>query len=242
MKYLFFTIGLLCFNVLSAQDTLKLSVTNAEPRIGEKIQLSFSFEFFSDDLKSQLNDGIEMTSSMHVYGMQNDKFTRSLEFTKTGKHTIGPFTFDFNGKTIVTDSIVVNVAEKLPFKEGVWIRLISDQEGNKFLIVEQQIQNKSDVSKSKNGFSQTVGGKLDDKAEFVEIMDVSEPTIKISFRLGNVNTRMNDEDMLAPGFTYSLKKYVVTLDEDYDGDFTLTKKHLKNLPKKTPFTEIEITN
>lgn len=242
MRFIFLMAGLLCFNLLSAQDTLRLLVDNPEPRIGDEVELSFSFNFFTDDLKSQLSDEIEMTNSSSVFGGQSDKFTRVIEFKRAGKHKIGPFKFDFNGRMIMTDSIVITVAEKLPFEEGVWIRLTSDQEGNKFLIVEQLIKNQSDYSENEDGFSYTVGGKMDDNTEFVEIDEIKENGVKINFRQSRSNTRTNDsDDIFAPGLSYSFKMYQIKFDENYDGTFTLKKKHLKNFPKKTSFTEINIS-
>ena len=234
--------GLLCFNLLSAQDTLRLLVDNPEPRIGDKVELSFSFNFFTDELKNQLDDEVEMTNSSSVFGGQSDKFTRVIEFKRAGKHTIGPFKFDFNGRIIMTDSIVIDVAEKLPFEEGIWIRLTSDQEGNNFLIVEQLIENESDYSKNKDEFSYTVGGNMDDKTEFAEIEEVSENGVEINFRQSRSNTRTNDsDDIFAPGLSYSFKKYQIEFDNDYNGTFTLKKKHLKNFPKNTSYTEINIS-
>ena len=241
MRFTLLMAGLLCFNLLNAQDTLKLLVDNPEPRIGDKVRLSLSFNFFTDELKNQLNDEIEMTNSSSLFGDQSDKFTRVIEFTKAGKHTVGPFRFDFNGRVITTDSIVIDVAKKLPFEEGVWIRLTSDREGNRFLIVEQLIKNKSDYSKNTDGLSYILGGEMDDKTEFVEIEEILEPGVRINYRQSNSTKRTNDSDDFAPRLLYSFKMYQIEFDEGYNETFILKKKHLKNFPKKTSFTEINIS-
>lgn len=242
MRYLLIIAGLICLNLLNAQDTLNLTLSNPEPRVGDKVELSFSFSFFTDDLENQIDDEIVMTASSSIYGISsNDKFIRMLEFTRTGKHTIGPFKFDFNGKMIVTNSIIVNVAEELPFEEGVWIRLTSDKEGNKFLILEQLVNNTSDYSKEGNTTSYTVGGKLDENFEFAEIEPISEDGIRINFKMSKSNTRTRDNgDVYAPGLSYSFKKYQIEFDEGFDKTFVLKKKHLKYLPKNVRFSKIEI--
>lgn len=242
MRSILFALALLCFNLLSAQDTLKLAVDNPGPRVGDEVELSFSFDFFSDHLKSQLNSEVEMKSSLSAFGSNSDKLIRRIEFTKQGKRTIGPFKFGFNGKTLTTDSISFDVAEKLPFEEGVWIRLISDYQDNKLLIVEQLVKNESDYSDNKNGFSYTIGGKMDEKTELVEIEEVSENGLEITFRSSKSKTRTKDGgDTYAAGLTYSFKKYQIEFDESFDGPFTLKKKHLINLPKKTSFDNIVIS-
>ncbi|GAB5524838.1 MAG: hypothetical protein Roseis2KO_27100 [Roseivirga sp.] len=241
MRYLSIIIGLLAFNLLSAQSTLELSIDNPEPRIGDKVELSFSFSFFIDEIRTQLSDDMVMTNAANIFGTGSDKFTRVLEFKRTGKHTVGPFKFDFNGKTIITDSINIDVAEELPFEEGLWIRLTSDQSGNKFLIVEQLVGNQSDYTEKENGFAYTVGGKLDEGTEFAEIEDLYEDGVTISFKQSRSNTRTSDQgDVFAAGLSYSFKKYKVEFDEGFNGVFTLKKKHLKNLPKKTSFKKLEI--
>lgn len=183
-----------------------------------------------------------MTNSFSVFGDSNDKFIRVIEFMNKKKYTVGPFKFDFNGKAILTDSIIIDVVEKLPFKEGVWIRYISDNNENKFLVVEQLIKNELNYSEDKDELSFTITNKIDDKTEFVEIEEISENGIKVNLKQTKNNIRTKDSnDIFAPGLSFSFKKYQVELNESYDGTFKLKKKHLKNFPKKTSFTEIIIT-
>ena len=241
MKNILLIIGILCFNLLKAQDTLKLTIDNPEPRVGDKVELSFLFNFFTEDLKGQLNDDIILSNFPDFFGSQNDNFTKTIEFTKTGFKTIGPFKFDFNGRTIITDSIIIDVAEKLPFKEGLWIRLTSDHEGGRFLIIEQLITNKSDYTQNERGTTYTIGGKLNENIEFTEIEEINEDGIKIEFRQSKSNTVTNNsEDFSTPGLTYSYKKYEVKFHEEFNDTFILKKKNLKNFPKKVSFSNIEI--
>ena len=241
-KFLLLITGLFCFNFLSAQDTLKLTLDNYEPRVGDKVELSFSFNFFTDELKNQLADDVEMINSSSVFGNRSPKLIRVLKFSKPGKHTVGPFKFEFNGKKIVTDSIVVDVAEKLPYEEGVWVRLTTDNKGNKYLIVEQLIQNKSNFSKKKKTSSFTVGGDLGDGEEFAEVDKISEKGINFIFRSSRTNTRTkDDESLFGIGLSYSYKKYKIDFDDSFMGEFTLKKKHFKNLPRKKSFDSIIIT-
>ncbi|UTW63223.1 hypothetical protein KFE98_03440 [bacterium SCSIO 12741] len=235
-------ITLLCGNLLSAQDTLSLELDNPAPRVGDKVEMSFPLDFLTDEIKGQLGEQIEMTHRSSAYGSQSDDFTQVVKFPEEGTYTVGPFHFEFNGKTWITDSITLNVAEKLPFEEGVWIRLIEDQEGNKFIIVEQLIQNKSDFSASKNQFSYTMGGVMDENTQFVEIDEISEEGISIDFTQSRSNTRREKEDdIFAPGLSYSFKKYKIKFSDDFEGTFVLQKKHLKNGPKKFKFSDISIS-
>lgn len=241
MKNLLLITGLFCFTILHAQDTLELTISNPSPRVGDEVELSIPFEFFAEYVESTLNESIK-TPNDEFFGNEIEVFSRTIVFSKVGKNTVGPFEFDFNGKKIITDSIVVNVTEKLPFEAGVWIRVTQDQEGNKYLIIEQLIDNQGDKMKSEDVVTFTAGGELNEKQIFTELEETYFDGIRFVFKRSLSNTRNKEgEALFTPGLTYSFKKYEINFQESFVGPFILTKKHLNNVPKKFKFDEIEIT-
>ncbi|MDH5379995.1 MAG: BatD family protein [Cyclobacteriaceae bacterium] len=223
-----------------SQDTLQIKLDNTMPRLGEKIELSFSIDFFTNALQKQLGENIELTNASSIFGSQNKEFTRVLQLNKLGEYPIGPFSFNFNEKNYTTNSLTIKVIEALPFEEGIWIRLIENN-GKKYLIVEQLISNKSDLKKTSNGYSYTVGGIKNEKDNFAEIIESSKNGITINFRGSRTNTiKPEGAGLTDPGLSYSFKKYEVVLDDEYMGDYILSNKDFTNLPKKTKIEKIEI--
>jgi len=225
-----------------AQDTLSLNIDNPEPRVGDPVTLTLDIEFLTEEIKTQLADDVQMHGNFSAYSYDADVLKRVLKFNKTGKQYIGPFNFEFNGKKYVTDSIEVNVAEKLPFREGVWVRYVQAN-GKKYIILEQLIENKSDAKRSKNGYSYTVGGTKSSRAEFADIEAMPEKGVSIRMNSSSSYTvQPEGADPSSAGFSYSFKKYEVSMGSSSDAVYVLKSSHFNNLPRKTKIEPIEIKN
>jgi hypothetical protein len=221
MKHLLLFIGLIISNLLSAQDTLKLMLNRPAPRVGDEVELSFSLNFLTEDLKRQLNDEIELGNSPYAYSGIKDAFLKTIQFNSPGKHTIGPFQFNFNGKSIITDSIVVDVAQKLPFEKGVWVRVVSDADGKQYIIIEQLSRNLTNLA---------------------ELKAIAEKGIEISYAASISSSRRREsEDKSGPKLSYSYKKYRIDFSDDFNEPFILKKEHFSNFPKKAEFKEIAVS-
>lgn len=201
-------------------DTLKIEIDNAAPRLGEDIILSFDMKFLNDEIEKQLPKGVEIGNSS-VFNLTNGELRKTVSFEKIGKYVLGPFSFEFNGKRIVTDSIEVNVAEALPFEEGVWVRYV-ETAAERYIIIEQLTK-----------YTKTeLGAAFGNKNEFVELIDNLALGLNTNRNHSSTSTKHKDGDILSPVFFYTFKKYVITTTEEFKGKFKLKEKHLKNLPKK----------
>ena len=138
---------------------------------------------------------------------------------------------------MVTNSIELNVAEELPFKEGVWVRYI-ETEKEKYIIVEQLLSVKTDYKKNSDGFSYSIGGNMNDY-NFVEIMDSPTKGLDVMMKYSQSKPKGKNGNIFDASMMYSFKKYIVTTTDDFKGKFELKEKHLKNIPKKT---KVEIDN
>jgi hypothetical protein len=238
---LLIAVGMQCF----ATDTLNLTISNPAPRVDDKVEISIDISFLSNTLDSQLSPEIEKHEFNQFYGNSAKFYKKTISFPKAGEYTVGPFKFDFNGKQYVTDSLIIQVDEKLPYREGVWARVV-EMDGKKYLVVEQMIQNKSDVKKKKSKGSYTIsytsGGVLPDRKEFVDIE--KNPGEGVIFKnLGSESTtRMAPGTELGDaGFSYIRIKYEIEFNTDFNGSFTLKKKHLINLPRGIKFEDLIIS-
>lgn len=217
------------------QDTLTLIIDNPEPRVGDVVQISFNIDFLVDHLREQTVETIEFTKPLFA---TNNTFTQSIKFTREGKSTIGPYQFEFNNKQYVSTSIEVNVEKELPYQDGLWVRYVRLEE-KQYLIVEQLISNQSDYKTEENGFSYTVGGISNE--DYAELTEVPLDGVRFQFKGSKSNTRRPEgDDLFAPGYSYSIKRYEVIFEEGYKGKFKLEKEHIKNFPKNTKFKPILI--
>ncbi|MFT5600935.1 MAG: hypothetical protein ACI9N1_001172 [Flavobacteriales bacterium] len=241
MKNILLLLLLFCITIASAQDTLLIEIDNPQPRIGDEVKLTFSFDALSKVIETQLNDGTEVIND---FANAKKIFTKTIIFTKPGKNTLGPFEFDFNGNKVISDSIIVYVKEELPFEEGLWIRFTEDKDGSTFLIIEQykDPNSKSHIKRKKESNSNIYG--LQGNDEFVEL--TSETLEGISFSFTNSNSKpiyQSDKGSFSgKSLNYSFKKYKVYLDPYFQGVFTLKKKYLVNLPSNVDYTEVKISN
>lgn len=237
MKNHLLFLSLFFFNLLNAQDTLHLSINNEVPRVDDKIKISFSTDFLTDEINNQLNTNeIELKKSFSSYHGSINKLENEFSFKKEGRHTIGPFNFKFNGDTLTTDSLVIEVAEKLPSTEGVWVRFTHTSNGS-LLIVEQFLKTKKKESKdTHHSFSRSVTGGSDEESIYTEVKLISEDGIKIKFKQSKTTT----STLLGKDFSYSFKMYKVEFNDDNTEPFILKKKHFNNFPKKTSYEEITL--
>jgi hypothetical protein len=216
---------------LHAQDTLKLKIDNPAPRVGDALKFSFSFTFFQEELENQLSEGVEPIRINYYDGSDFSQYEMSVELKESGEQTIGPFEFEFNGKEIITDSIVLNVSKKLPMIEGAWIQVVQDHEGTQYLIIEQLTKDGSSLTTYNENYGMYEGFEEDDN--FAQLAEQNFEGVSLSFQQSRSERQYDSDsnDPFADGLTYSFKKYKIHFDYDFKGSFTFKKKYFVNLPK-----------
>lgn len=239
-------ITLLLFTICSlhviGQEKLKIEIDNPEPRVGQSVTFSINVDFLTDYFKKKLGESVDFTRSTSIFGMQSDDFERVIIFKKAKKYDIGPFDFEFNGKKYSTEIIKINVLPKLPTENGLWLR-ITEFKGQQYLILEQLISNESNKTVNENGgYSHTIGGVKPAGREFAELNEELIKGIKLSNYSSASNT-LNPEDaeVFDVGFSYSIKKYKIKFDENFNGTYVITEKDFNNLPEKFDIGMIKVT-
>lgn len=241
MKLFLSIFSILAVLSLYSQDTIQLKLDNYCPRVDDNIELTFAFDFFEEIVTKQLAEDINIVEGSSFSMEDENAFVRNISFSKSGKKTVGPFNFEFNGKAYTTDAITVDVGEKLPFKEGVWVRMGISADGEKVIVLEQYVKTKTKTTKTKNGFSTSTSSSLGDD-DYAKIWDLNEPGLNIRFTSSHRSTRSEDGDIFSEnGMMYSISNYVVEFEDSFSGTFILKKKHYKNIPFGSKIKSIEIS-
>ena len=238
-------ITLILFTICSlnaiGQEKLKIEIDNPEPRVGQSVTFSINVDFMTDYFKKELGKNVEFTRSTSIFGMQSDDFERVIIFEKAKKYKIGPFNFEFNGKKYTTETIEVNVLPKLPMENGLWLR-ITEFDGQQYLILEQLISNESNKKENENGgYSHTIGGVKPEGKEFAELNDELTKGVELSNYSSATNTlKPEDADLFDVGFSYSIKKYKIKFEEDFNEEYLISEKDFVNLPEKFDIGKIKV--
>ena len=241
MKKITFLLLIFCSLNAIGQKKLEIEIDNPEPRVGQSVTFSINVDFLTDYFKKKIGKNIEFTRSTSIFGMHSENFERVIIFEKSKKYEIGPFNFEFNGKKYTTETIKVNVLPKLPMENGLWLR-IAESEGQQYLIIEQLISNESNKIDNENGgYSHTIGGVKPEGKEFAELNEELTKGIELS-NYSSANNTLNPEDagLFDVGFSYSIKKYKIEFEENFNGEYIITKTDFKNLPENFDIGKIKL--
>jgi hypothetical protein len=213
--------------IFASAQVVKISVDNTEPRVGQEVVLTIDATFF--------DEVVEESMSGVAFSDMKSTFDRKFIPQREGEMMVGPYTFQFNGKSYRTNEIRLNVIEALPDKEGVWIRklTIGDEQ---YILIEQIVVNKPTAGNDSN-VSLSWQSDTDGLAE----LDV-ENVEGLSFfknRSGHGGVPGNSREY-KEGTSYCYGFYKIQKQEGYAGGFKLKEKHIKNLPKGTKIPEIII--
>ena len=239
MKQLWPFIFLLLNLQLYAQTPLKLKIDNPEPRMDEGTEISFDFTFFADEVARQLGETVILTGESSLLTRPEKNFTRIVKFTKAGIQTLGPLTFEINGQSYVTSTAQVDVLPPLPFEEGIWLRVV-EHEGKRYLYVEQMIAGMAESGPTGKEMSNATNDFGDGNTIFAEPEPSPAEGLRFKFRGAGSRAKYDTESGSSQGFTYSFRKYEIQIRREFKGKFTLTKKHMLNMPKRVKMEEIEI--
>ena len=128
-------------------------------------------------------------------------------------------------------------------KEGLWLRLV-EVEGEQYLILEQLISNKSDRRVESDGsMHHTIGGVMPEGKAFASLKSQVAPGVYLSnYSSTSKGVQPEGAELFDPGFSYSIKKYRVSFDDDFKGKYLLTKYDFEGLPKKCDIGKVVLVN
>lgn len=193
MKSTLLIITCLLVNILSAQ--LKLSVHNIAPRVGDEIWVTITFP------ESEISSNGSAASKTDI---QISKL-----ITKVGDVWVGPFTFKVGDNTLTSDSVLIQVAEKLPNdKEDFIVRQVTCN-GKEYLVVEE--------FNKKNNFTKLKTGSVD----------------------GDISLKETGSTAISSkgkgGLPFKATVYEIKKGSGYNGNAMITAKNFSDFPENIPF-------
>jgi hypothetical protein len=163
-----------------------------------------------------------------------------VSFQTAGTHVLGPFEFEFNGTLYKTDSLIVEVDEKLPFEEGVWLRYVKGPKGKLYLLLEQYI---SEDSKNAIAPQPSTDPFFPNNEGYVSFKKFQNKGITLAEGLTRWRTRFPDLEQRSVKFeqlNYMFRIYKVELAKRFSRPFEITSELIENLPKNISFTPVII--
>ena len=104
------------------------------------------------------------------------------------------------------------------------------------------ISNESNKADNENGgYSHTIGGVKPEGKEFAQLNKELTKGIELS-NYSSANNTLNREGagLFDVGFSYSIKKYKIEFDQNFNGEYIITKTDFKNLPENFDIGKIKL--
>jgi hypothetical protein len=129
----FIGILFLCNGVIA--QTLNLSISNPQPRLGQSFTLSINIDTLNEKLFHFLSNAFNVSLVAGSPGV-----SVNLEGKKIERDEIGPLTIEFNGIKYTTNKIEFDIIDSLPaVNKGYWIRKLKVNDSTVFVLTEQRI-------------------------------------------------------------------------------------------------------
>jgi len=212
MKFTIALFGaLFIFNNAIAQ-TLELSTSNPQPRLGQSFTLNINidtlnqtmFHFLSNNFKVSLSkDQCSNTPEMSV----------SLEALKKGRNEIGPLTIVFNGIKYTTSKVLI--------------------------LTEQRIPAQTYYEHTDNSMNMTTKTNNDEKEAELTWIEADVANAKVNMRGGSSEMQSIYLPSNELKFKYCYWSYKITI-VDKDKPVVLHKSDFRNLPDYYKFQDIVI--
>lgn len=221
----------------------KLTVFNPGPRVGDDIEVSITLEKENlEAIKNKSSKSIEDFNQVqsNYYGSGTIKLSDLAN--EPGIKQIGPFVFSFNGVTIKTDSILLNIHPPLPEnkKQGMWVRII-DFDGDSYLIIEQRFPNSWKRGKGQDKNTLSLGADNFKFAKLDEAEFESKGLEIISSSSSSSSQIVDKNDVLGSGtVSFNIATYKFKKTENFKKPFKLDKKLFSDFTQNIEHGEVWI--
>ncbi|EMR04246.1 BatD family protein [Cesiribacter andamanensis] len=214
----------LAFSLPALAQNLTLQISNPQPRVGESFTVSFSMDFFNEQMSQQLQQQASLEVSQPPFTHKH--YSRTFTATRAGQYTLGPYSFTFNGVTHTSNQLTIEVIEPLAKEEGIWLRQVQFG-GEDFLILEQMIPNLQTTPMTPSEFEQ--GMHHDFEKAFASLRQQPAAGINLNRRHSTTAAESTDKTGKA-SIGYSLQIYRIEKEEAFAGSLQLQPEHFQNLP------------
>lgn len=221
-------------SLLVKPQTLELSISTPQPRIGETFSLSIDANHIRANIFRSLYEKVKLSNDTQS---DNSEIIMNVNALKTGKDEIGPLEFIINNTTYTTNKIFYEVIEALPNTDkGIWFRKIKTSDTTFCIIIEQRIPSSSKTIIENNNITLRSEPETDQIIKFKNYYSID------GLRGGNSRSSTNfnsivDKDGADKQFMYGYSVYSFEI-VDKNKKIVITKDKFENFPRDYEFKDI----
>lgn len=210
--------------LLFAQDVI-LDVTSPIQRIGENLTIHYEITPTAFQIETKSNEKpVPETCKTPDYSIGKGSFRLTQKLDTTGTYTIGPFSFNVEGKSYKSSTLTLNIFPELPKStSGLWLNYVNFNKKH-FFVIEHRVEGRHITRPDYTNLRKkdTVFVALKDSIFNDEIMGI------ISKKYTSKTSKIENK-----WYTQKTYIYELWLANSYKNDFLIDEKHLINLPSTT---------
>lgn len=237
MKKLYLALFFLVISLYAQTQTLNLSISNPQPRIGDEFEVTLDIKTLKSEIFKSIADKVKIVSE-YIAG-ENSQMKIEVTALKKGINELGPLTLSLNGVSYTTNKISYEVVDALPnVDKGLWFRKVKKSDSTFCILIEQRIPaNEKTTYTSENSTSVTTEPETKDYVKFKESYSItglssdgsSTYTDFSSVKMGGQSKRYMR--------CFSVYNFAIV---DRTHKITITKDFFDNLPNTYTFQEIHL--
>lgn len=237
MKQLHCTLIFLLVAFYTQAQTIDLSISNPQPRIGDEFAVELNIKTLKEEIFKGISDKVEVLRG-YIPGESAELKVKVIARIK-GINELGPLTFTLNGTTFTTNKISYEVIDPLPnVDNGLWFRKIKTSDSTFSIIIEQRIPaSEKTTHTSENSISITT------EPETKDYVKVKGDYSIAGLSNGGSNSYTDFSDVNINGvdkrFMRCFSVYKFLLDNNTQ-KIVITKDLFDNLPEGYKFEDIKI--
>ncbi|GAB2819341.1 hypothetical protein [Ferruginibacter profundus] len=237
MKKLFLAFLFLVILFYGQAQTLQLSISNPQPRIGDEFELTLDIKTLKSEIFKSIADKVQIVSE-YIAG-ESGEMKIKVKALKKGINELGPLTLSLNGVAYTTNTISYEVIDPLPnVDRGLWFRKVKKSDSTFCIIIEQRIPaNEKTTYKGENSISIATEPETKEFVKFKErysIAGLSSDASSTSTDFSSVKINGQSKSYMR---CFSVYNFAI---DDKTLKIIITKDLFDNLPKTYKFEEIYV--
>jgi hypothetical protein len=237
MRYITIALLVLFFSISGYSQTLELTISNPQPRLGEIFTLSVEIDTVATNVFSFLSNKF-IVSPYKSSSNTGSTIGVSLQATKLGHNDIGPLNFKIDNKVYTSNKIKFDVVDSLPpVNKGLWFRTTPIDDSTVYLIIEQRIPALVYVTHD-SPTSMTMTTKTNDEDKEVEMVQDSD-NISFGGSHSDYQSVKEPKNKTESKFEYFFALYKIKRNKN-GNPVVISKDDFKNIPDYYVFKNILI--
>lgn len=237
MNKLYLASLFLVISLYGKTQTLSLSISNPQPRIGDEFELTLDIKTLKPEIFKSIADEVQIVSE-YIAG-EKSEIKIKITALKKGINELGPLTLSLNGVPYTSNKIFYEVVDPLPIVDkGLWFRKVQKSDSTFCIIIEQRIPaNEKTTNTSENSISLTIEPETKEYVKFNKRYSING----LSSNASSTSTDFTSVKINGQSKSYMrcFSAYNFAID-DKTQKIVITKDFFDNLPKTYKFEEIQV--